>query len=309
MLRIYKLSFSFIITYCSIFLSSGQTFYPQNKFYEDIPVVAKLPINVITGYDPEYDSALIFAFNKYWKFSEVRFIDKDNYEKIRETDANSYFELKKHGYTLSNYTYSDVSWNLGPNHPKDLTCSVALNYKTKFSYCYYYSLGFDNVNNTRPDGTTKYYGIDNTYHDFSNKIIQYVMLMCNQIASTSIFEKASDYAIFFYKKNKVKLNEKTIIVPKEYLDLGITEEVFKTNLSNVESLSSNEIKHHLMTDNSLADKYELIITQSTSAYLIYVISLKDGELIAYNDIPVTTLKKKKMDDELVKKILTGLKKE
>jgi hypothetical protein len=253
----------------------------EKKFDEN----SKRPLTVLTWDDKEFDDALKFAFAKYWKFGPVNYM----------SDA----ERNKKGTDLDSYLYiSGASWNESPNiHAFKLIWYGV--WKTNKPSLY--EVWFDHLSK----GDNENIGADITHHDFSNKIIQYVMLMSRQVKLV-IEMGAKDY---YRINNKSKLETLTILVSKESLAKhGLSEATFKTKFKKVEFISSDDIKKRLMEDKNLDNCAELFICQDTDRNSLFIMDLKTGDIIASSGSGKSGFNRmKKVDDDMISNMLSDLK--
>jgi hypothetical protein len=246
--------------------------------------ISKRPITVVTGYDKETDAAIKFAFDKFWKFSTVKYMTIEEYNKSGK-DEKSVFSIDRHFIRdYGTYSSTQINW-VG---------------QWKTNRPYLYQLPFDNLSK----GENENIGTDKTNHDISNKAIQYVMMLNSQI-KLLVELGWKKYMSHDYKD---KLNTMTILVPKEYISGGLSEAIFKKHFTKVEFLSSDEIKKRIMENKNLDNCAEFFICQDPDKNSVFVMDLKTGDLISTAEKGKTSFNRaKKIDDESIEKLLEKLK--
>ncbi len=262
---------------------------PKEKIEKTFKNKLESPMTILVGYDKDYDEAVKFAFNKYWKFTPVTFED---YKTVKEEKLKSYFQLTPYQSKEVGISYylTSVDWAC-----KETTGP----YKGRFLRAYY--LSFDNFTK----GDNEPLGTDNNFKDFSNKVIPYVAIMCTQLKLLTEIG-ARDYYNGGTKKDKVK--EKAILIPEEYIKNGLSDASFKSAFEKIEFTSAVKIKERIMSDKDLDNNAELLIAQDMNGYTMMIVDLKNGDLLSYSFVGKTSFNEgKKIDDDVVKKLISRLK--
>jgi hypothetical protein len=254
---------------------------PRGGHYqEDCEKALKKPITVYTGYDKEFDEVVKFAFEKYWKSSKI--IYKNYNESEGKSNPGSSFGVGSYQTsTAIPVKYIIATWW----GSKMTALDLAFDYLVK--------------------GSNENQGTDNSFHDFSNRIIQYIALVNNQINLLATIGDKEYYRYDF----KGKLGTKKILISNQYIKNGISESAFKDNLSNkIEFLSADEIKSRLMADKDIDDCAELMINQTVDRITMFIIDLKSGDLLTHSNIGKSDFNKmKKVDDDAVIHLIKELK--
>ena len=228
---------------------------PADKFgaFEIEKVFVKL-----TG-DKEMDEALKYGFENYWKQSPFELVAPKEFK-------NS----SKWSFEIESYTFNDAG-----SYRFTGMGLYQLKKGKKIDYNVIFSLNFDNFSNVK---TKQLNGIDKDNHMLSNKIIQYIILLNQQLAK----RKELGVKKYIYLNNKDKVKDVNLLIPKEYFDNGLSESVLKENYKGKYTiLTSDEIKKRIMDKKDLENCAELIIWEDQETHGAFIMDLNTGDLLSY----------------------------
>jgi hypothetical protein len=253
----------------------------EKKHKKDNEEIKKSTFFVGMNYDKEFDAAVKFAFDKYWKVCPVKYIDqKINYELPFGKQERLNFTIsswKDPGINSSSWTRSDFI----------------------FSYFNYQPI-FDNYKSGGDD-----VGLDKNYHMMAIKVIPFIMCFSAEVNRAMEMGKY-DYSLFEGLREKVK--NYTVIIPKENLDNGrFTELPFKTYLNKYEFLSSEEIYKKIINQDNVENTALLTIGYANSRN-ISIIDIKTGDLLYFKEVGMSSLTGEKFKDKAMMKLLEDLEK-
>jgi hypothetical protein len=242
------------ITFCILSsISFAQRLNIQT--YKDIfKIIRQSPIKVQTGVDKEFDEAVKYAFEKYWKFSPVKYVSKDD-----ET-ANFWYKDIKSRHNKNDWTWSCCHFSF-PDAKVYLT----------YDFDYY----------TAPDFKA---GVDSSFHAKSVKVIAFIMNFSAEMARIEEWG-ISKYSFHHGFKDKVK--DYNIIVPKEnILKNRFTELPFTESFNKVTFLTVDEI-NKLIREQKDTDKTGLLFFSiSGPDVTLTIIDIKTGDLLfTQRDLP------------------------
>lgn len=238
-----------LITTLAILLST--LFYAQKlniQTYKDIfKIIRQSPIKVQTGVDKEFDEAVKFAFEKYWKFSPIKYVGKD------DEGANFWVRDVKSRHAKNDFEWSSAHFSF-PDAKVHLT----------YDFDYYKT----------PDFKA---GVDEDYHARSVKVIAFIMNFAAEMARIEEWG-ISKYSFHYGFKDKVK--DYNVIVPKEnitsnrFTELSFTESFNKCTFLTVDEINKL-IKEQKSTDNTAL----LFFSISGPDVTLTIIDIKTGDLL------------------------------
>ncbi len=253
----------FLLFICALFIVNSliaQSWcVPKATFRnKDLEKMKKETLYVLNGYDKEFDEVVKYAVDKYWKLTPVKYINANDIEPLKK-DKTCKMYLGIGGYAMLNYGRKFKHNEL------DLRVNSGF-----WSICY--KMQFDNL--SKP--SDEFIGADKDLHLISNKIILNIMMMCAEMKKVEELGDAySDYTL------KDKLSSFTVYIPKETIENGLTEDMFKKYITKAEVKTSDELKKMVVDQTDVENKAQLFITRAGDNTMLYITNMKTGELIAY----------------------------
>jgi hypothetical protein len=232
----------------------------QKVNYYDILKVKDEAMYVVTGYGKEYDEAIKYAVETYWKLNKtIKYINVDELEELKKSKVcKLYIGLGGNGIMVYGKKYSNTVLGVYGN--------------VGFWTCYY-KLDFDDLTKSKDEIV----GADKNAHLMTNRVIQDLLLMTTQIKK---LEEMGSKEYGNYQGSKERLKDLTILIPKECIENGVPETVFKESFAKYEVVSSDEIKK-LIIEGKSENKAVLSITRGADNTIMYIMDIKTGELISY----------------------------
>ncbi|MCD6069268.1 MAG: hypothetical protein K0S33_4094 [Bacteroidetes bacterium] len=248
--------------------------------YKDIfKIIRQSPIKVQTGVDKEFDEAVKFALEKYWKFSAIQYVGKD------DESANFWYKDAKSRHGKNDFEWSYCSFSF-PD------AKVHLSY----DFDYYKAPGFKA-------------GVDENFHAKSVKVIAFIMNFSAEMARIEEWG-ISKYSFHYGFKDKVK--DYNIIVPKENITTNrFTESSFTGSFNKVTFLTVDEINKLIREQKNTDNTGLLFFSISGAEIRSTIIDLKTGDLL-YTQREVPRGEgynvKKPLDDKDMKSLLKPMRK-
>lgn len=230
---------------------------------------------IATGYDKEYDEALKFAFEKYWKFTPIKYVDRND----KKAYADCYLK-EWDGRNGGKYDWSFFSFSKGG---------------------LIYDQNFDDFRK----GDTK--GTDSSFHMKAIKVIPYIMCLSAEVKR---LEEWGELKYAFHKGLKEKVKDYNVLIEKEYITTyQLSENPFKQYLKKYEISSANEIDKRIREQKNTDNTAILTIGRADYAIHISIIDIKTGDLLYYDNVSFGTFAQgKKMTDGDIEKLLSNLEK-
>jgi hypothetical protein len=261
----------------------------------DSPEIQKEDVYLGTGFNKEAEDNIKWALDKYWTFgTKIKLID--NTQDAFKIDKNiSYISLLKYEGDFSS---------------TELTVSNNMAGWNRFKI---FSLSFDDMIKKGKD--TKVIGADKDIKLVAYKCLTYTMLFCSIVKNFSIemgntFKFARAYTDKL-EKLKEKLKTTTILIPKELIDNGITEEAIKGLNIKYKIETSEQIATRIKDGKDIKNYSHLIVfKESNTTDWAYLVDLETGDLINYCYLESGTFTKtyKYMDDKRFAELLEKLEK-
>ena len=222
--------------------------------YKDVfKIIRQSPIKVQTGIDKEFDEAVKYAFEKYWKFSPVKYVGKDEVANFWYKDAKSRHNKNDFTWSYVNFSFPDAKVHLS------------------YDFDYY----------TCPDFKA---GVDSSFHAKSVKVIAFIM---NFSAELARIEEWGLTKYSFHHGFKDKVKDYNIIVPKENITSHrFTELPFTESLNKVTFLTVDEINKLIKEQKNTDNTGLLFFSISGPQVTVTIIDIKTGDLLfTQSDVP------------------------
>lgn len=240
---------------------------------------------VRVGQDKEYDDALKFAFNKYWKFNPVKYVE------IKDGD----YKAPKNVWLSRE---CEELWN-GKQIPKHPSTTFNFGLTKGISRMWFMSY-FDDYKNE-----DEFLGGDESALSKNTKLICYIMCLSAEI------KRMDEWGIMkyhFHKGLKETVKDFTVIIPKETIANGrFSESLLKSYFTKCEFLSYSEINAKIKDDKDLNNKAIFCLGRSIRSAHVSIIDLKTGDLLyVENEGLGKSSWKKNIGDEDIKALLKNL---
>jgi hypothetical protein len=246
-----KFRFTFFLFAISLISFSQERFGSTEKALNKFK---KLTMQVCTnGANAEIEETLKSAFEKYWNFCPVEFIDYKNVDKDKPTLLLSDYEIN----SWTHYTFTEMSFT-----------------NTVWSH---YNCHFDNLT-----VKNECLGIDNTNEAFKYKINLAVLSFAAQVKFLdNAFTENKTKGLNSWEGFKERLKTTTILIPKEYLSNGLTKNAFK-KIGKYEIVPLADIAKRLAENNTKG--YSVLNTyKSIIGSFFNIIDLETGDYIFRHD--------------------------
>lgn len=232
------------------------------------------------GFGEEMDEALKLAVTKYWTACPYEFVHKSEI-----TGGGTYFGFyvadNKEGFdpVYHNCTYFAFTSVAG------LECKI------------YFDNDFKNTNKI-------VVGIDSDYKDMSYKIVQYVMLINNELKRMEVGLRK-----YYFDKNDhlENLAGYRFLVPEEYLYDNLLNADFLEKLPNCEFLPSEKIAERVKEQKGTENCAEILLAKPFGISKMYIVDLKTGKLLYFNHAGNSVATGKRLNSKDIKKLLKPIK--
>lgn len=248
----------------------------------------KEPCVIALGYDKEFDEAVKFAFDKYWKFSPVKYITSpDKYPTVHTEKQGNVVFMRE----------TEELWS-AKQTPKITSTILKLYGNNTIRFDSY----FDDYKNE-----DKSFGIDQSFHMKAIKVIPYIMCLA---AEMNRLEEWGVMKYTFHKGLKEKVKNYTVIIPKENItNKRFSEDFFKPYFTKYEFLDSEEINKKIRDQKNTENVALLCIGRSLSVIQLSIIDIKTGDLLYVDNGDIGKgSKSKDFEEEDIKKVLKNLEK-
>lgn len=243
----------------------------------------KTPFIVHAVGDKEFDEAVKFAFEKYWKISPLKF------KAINE--ANSQKD--------NIYSFDITSWK-----GREMG-------KFSFSKCYFNSpnikaeVSFDDFKKGNSDE-----GIDKDFHMMSIKIIPLIMCYAAEVNRVNELGNTKWGGITYNKRESIKYKVKSynILIQKENIDSKrLTEKPFKQYLAKYEFINSDELNTRIKEQKNTENTALLIFGREEFMMSLSIIDIKTGDLLYHSEEGLGSFTQgRTFSDEVIGKLLKDL---
>ncbi len=259
-----------------------------NDFYNS-KEFAKEPLVFRTGYNSEIDENIKWALDKFWTNSKTSTVDISN-QKIDKT--HSYIEIGEW-----HHKGQDGNFFVTEYHAINRTNDVKMIDKGLY-------MCFDNIKTSE---TGEIIGADKTPHLMACKAITYTMLFCNLVKNLSLpngKELDGKASVSIMSKNKERLKTTTVLVPKELIDNGVSEEVFK-NFSFKYKIESADAIAKRIKDGTDVKNYSHLLVYKKDNYFahVYIVDIENGDLLYIN---TAGNKGYNIEDKLITKLMKNI---
>lgn len=268
-----------ILVLFTFFLQAQRFTISKRKCIENLK---KETLLVPTGYGKAFDDAMKAAIEKYWTLCKVKYVNK---EKL-SGDCYIYIQehSEEHGIS-SNYHVCEF-----------------MGFDASKAGIFGYQLYFDNDHHQKhPEEIS---GIDKNYDDMAHKITQFVMALCFELKRLETEEVAKYTTHNGNEKDKLKSYK--ILIPQEYLNVGISKDCFTTKLTSCEFMKSSDIHAKVATQKDTESYAELLLSKTYGQLRIYFIDLKTGQLIYYDSVSGGVDKSGPIETKNVERVLKSL---
>lgn len=271
-------------------LATWHLTYSQKPTNYDLAKIRNETLYVVQGYENEYDEVIKTAIDTYWKLNQnIKYIKQNELESLKKNGTCKLFIGFEGSGTLQyGKKYTITTWGL---------------FRNSSYWTADYTFQLDNL--TTSDGEVL--GTDKDLRVFSNRVIQYIKLIQSQ------YKRYEDLGWKNYVRKqdmREKFKDMTVLVPKEYIDYGISESLIKEYLPKYEIISTDDIKKKVIDDKNLDNVAQLFLSRGLDNTLAYIVELKTGDLISVEadgergSFGIA----RKLNDDDVKSLLKRLKK-
>ncbi len=242
----------------------------------------KGPFVVRESGDKEFDDAVKFAFEKYWKLSPLKFTpykENPSYKDVANFKVSSW-----KGRSGGKYTYSHCSfWTPDINT----------------------QMNFDDFKKGDSDD-----GIDKDFHKMAIKVIPFIMCWSAEVNRVNTLGNTKWGGMTYNKRESIKhkVKDYTILIQKENVDTKrLSDAPFKQYLKKYEFVSSDDINTRIKEQKNTENTALLVFGRDDYLMTLSIIDIKTGDLLYYNEDGLGTFTQgKSFTDEVIGKLLKKL---
>ena len=233
------------------------------------PEIATRSICLNTNYQKEVVDNIQWALNKYWKTSK----------------ALTVTELTPYNKKVSYLSVGDWQ-NKGEDGNFISSKMQALKPISASAANVFFEMPFDNIQKAKGE---EIIGADKNAHIMACKALSYTMIFCyvTQSFNNPDMKKRKAFSNFIdsIDVNKEELKTTTVLVPKELLDNGITEEALKAMKSRYIIETSEQIANRIKEGTDVKNYSHFIVYKRNKCVSeAYILDLETGQLLAYSSI-------------------------